>query len=235
LNGTEEKLAQLPLLFQGESANLLTPRVTIVTSNIPLKFLSPFFEIPRGWVISTLTKPNSIPENVVTFDLRTKTFTNGDISELSSSHLQTLLTEAKIQDWEILLQTSLRLLAAKAQSLAYLTYANIDAENIFNLLNITSPSELDLCIKISQADYLLDLSKFKKYSNEKIKTPFQQPTNEALQKLDQKIRRLSQETIHIDDVRTMLSSIMDTLTARGMPVELLTKTFNNALREWLPS
>ncbi|MFX1563850.1 MAG: hypothetical protein ACFFDP_11165 [Promethearchaeota archaeon] len=233
--GKEEKLAQLPLLFQNESTNLLTPRLTLVASNIPLHFLSPFYEIKRGWIASTLNKPDSLPANVVTFDLRTKSFINSDVSEHVSPYLQELLTEAKPKDWEILLQASYRLLSAKAQSLALLTSTHTKVDFIFRLLNITSPSELDICINISQADYLLDFSTFQEYASKKLKIIPQQPVGKELQKLRQDLKRLSQETIHIDDVRTMLSGIADTLSARGIPLGFLTKTFNTALREWTPS
>jgi len=234
-NEKQDTLTQLPILFQGESTNLITPRLTIITSNIPKKFLSSFFELSYGWVVSTLKKPDTIPENVVAFDLRTRTFINGDVSELTSHYFQRLLAEVKTQDLEILLQASLRLLAAKAQSLAHLVNVNTDVDCIFKLLNFSSTSELNLCIEICQADFLLDISKFHKYAAEKLKTYPPQPENKELQKLRQEVTRLNQETIHVDDIRTMLSGITDILVARGIPIELLTKTFNNALREWLPS
>ncbi len=230
---SEEKLAQLPILFQSETANITAPRLSLVAPNLPTRLLPSFYNLPKAWIASTLNQPKSLPKGVITFDLRTKTLLNVEEDQLVSSHLLSLIKGVAPQEWELMLQTGLRLIAAKAQSLVYLTEKGVETTDTLGLLSINTLSELDLCVALARADYPIDLEVFHSEAckelgkREKIESG-------CLQKLSPESERLHRSVIHIDDVRTMLAGITDNLVNRGVPPELLTRVVGTALREWVP-
>ncbi|MFX1475351.1 MAG: hypothetical protein ACFFCO_07740 [Promethearchaeota archaeon] len=230
---SEEKLAELNLLFQSETANITAPRLSLVAPNLPTKLLPSFYDLPKAWVASTLRQPTPLPENVVIFNLRTKTLINADEDQLASNYLLSLLNGVVPQEWELVLQTGLRLIAAKAQSLVYLIEHNVRVKDVLHLLGINIESELDLCVAITKADYHLDLDTFKSEAKNELDTRGQLDGGDS-HRLRQDFERRSRSMIHIDDVRTMLAGITDTLAARGIPPDLLIRVVGGALREWIP-
>ncbi len=229
----EDKLAQLPLLFQSETVNLTAPRLTLVAPNLPTRFLPALFNLPRAWVASTLNQPSSLPDNVITFNLRTKNLLNAEEGQLASHYLLSLLAGVESHDIELMLQAGLRLVAAKAQSLLHLTRDKVKAEQILRLLNIQTHSELDLCIAIAKADYSLDLDTFQEEAYKPLSQKHQVGSGDSRLLLE-KYEKLRCSMIHVDDVRTMLAGITDNLAARGIPPNLLTRIFSTALNEWIP-
>ena len=229
------RLAQLSLLLQGESANLQAPRVTLVAPNLSSSALPALLEIPRGWVASTLNGPGNLPSGVVAFDLRTKNLLNADPSTLDSPHLRCLISGLPPKVWETLLREGLRVIAAKAQGLFHLTTSGVEAEQVIRLLGIFSQHELDLCVAIAQADYQVDLSTFHRHASSYMRDNPPAPPGKELQRLRRELEQLRRETLHVDDIRTMLTGITDTLTQRGVPPDLLHRVINKTLREWLPT
>lgn len=230
---SEEKLAQLHLLFQSETANVTAPRLSLVAPNLPTRLLPSFFNLPKAWVASTLNQPNSLPEGVIIFNLRTKTLLNAEEDQLASNYLLSLLNGLAPQEWELMLQTGLRLIAAKAQSLVYLTENRVKTRDALRLLSINTLSELDLCVAIAKADYSLDLEAFRSEASKELSKRGKPESGDA-HKLRQDLEQLRRSMIHIDDVRTMLAGITDNLVSRGIPPDLLTRVVGGALREWIP-
>ena len=233
--GNHGGVNQLSVLMQEEMVNPHIPRVTLVLPNLPASSISTILENPQGWVASTLNKPDSIPDGVVVFDLRTKTIMNTDLSALESEHLRKLIAGSPPESWEILLKEGLRIAAAKAQGLINLTTSGVEAEQIIQLLGLTRQEELDLCVAIAQADYHADLSSFHRQASTHIRENPPTPLSEELQRLRRELDQLRRETLHVDDVRTMLTGVTDTLTQKGVPPDLLHRVINRALREWLPT
>jgi len=228
-----DERTQLAQLFQSETINFTAPRLTLVVPNAPTSLLPALFRLPKGWVASTITHPGTIPEGLVAFNLRTKTFIGFDAEQLESPYLRALLTGAEPTKWKPVIQTGLRLIVAKAQSLAALITSENAVEETLQLLGIQARAELDFCVSLARADYGLDLAAFQQQARAALDQNPQGPASEELRHLRQRLDQLQKETLHVDDVRAMLNGIVDSLVARGVPLELLTRTLSSVLPEWI--
>jgi len=220
-------------LFQGETINFAAPRVTIVVASAPAPLLSALFALPKGWVASSIAQPSTIPEGLLVFNLRTKAFLGFDAEQLESPYLRRLVAGVEPTRWRLFIQTGLRLVAAKVQSLATLVSSGESTEETLRALTIGSKAELDFCVSLARADYDLDLSAFQQAAKTVLEQNPEEPANKELKHLRERLELLQKESLHKDDVRAMLNGIVDSLVARGVPPELLTRTLSSVVPEWV--
>jgi len=153
----------------------------------------------------------------------------------ATSHrlLRALVTGTEPTKWKPVIQTGLRLIVAKAESLIALVTSETAVEEALQLLGIRDRAELDFCVSLARADYALDLAAFQQEARAALDQNPQGPASEELRHLRERLEQLQKETLHVDDVRAMLNGIMDSLVARGVPLELLTRTLSSVLPEWV--
>jgi hypothetical protein len=228
-----DETTQLAQLFQSETVNFTAPRLTLVVPNAPPPLLPVLFKLPKGWVASTINQPRTMPEGLVAFNLRTKTFIGSDAEQLESPYLRALVAGTEPTKWKPVIETGLRLIVAKAQSLSALITSETAVEETLQLLGIRGRAELDFCISLARADYGLDLDAFQQQARAMLDQNPQGPASEELRHLRERLKRLQKEMLHVDDVRAMLNGITDSLVARGVPLELLTRTLSSVLHEWI--
>jgi hypothetical protein len=226
----ESPLAQL---FQTEAVNSAAPRITLVAPSAPAPLLQALLKLPKGWVASSITQPGTIPDGLIAFNLRTKSFLGFDPKQVESPHVHALVAGSDPARWKLIIQTSLRLASAKAQSLAALVSSSESVEETLRLLGIGSQAELDFCVSLACADYSLDLSTFQQQASIALEQNVEEPGSNEVKHLRERLHQLQRETLHMDDVRAMLNGIVDSLVARGVPPELLTRALKSVLPEWI--